>query len=85
MAKSPGKNIESPFTVEMSKAERAKLGQLTAYCMANGVPQVSKGLIVRTLVVNTEEGLDFLGMVRAQAEIEVAERAKKRAERPDKE
>ncbi|MFI5337709.1 MAG: hypothetical protein ACHQ5A_13050 [Opitutales bacterium] len=69
--------IEPPFTVEMDPAEKEKLHSLQIFCQANRVA-ASKGCIVRALLENAQEGLEFLGMVRLQAEREKAAMMEKR-------
>lgn len=77
VAKTGKAKIEPPFTMEMDPAEKEKLANLQVFCAANRVV-ASKGCIMRALLENTEEGLEFLGMVRVQAEREKAAMMEKR-------
>ncbi len=76
-AKTGKTKIEPPFTVEMDPAEKEKLHSLQIFCAANRV-SASKGCILRALLENAQEGLEFLGMVRLQAEKEKAAMMEKR-------
>ena len=70
--------IEPPFTIEMDPAEKDKLHSLQIFCQANRIA-ASKGCIMRTLLDNAQESLEFLGMVRLQAEREKAAMMEKRS------
>ena len=78
VAKTGKPRIEPPFTVEMDPAEKEKLQNLQIFCQANRIA-ASKGCIVRALLDNAQEGLEFLGMVRLQAEREKAAMMEKRS------
>ena len=67
--------------MELDLAEKEKLHNLQVFCAANRVV-ASKGCIMRALLENTQEGLEFLGMVRIQAEREKAAMMEKRGYGP---
>jgi hypothetical protein len=69
--------IEPPFTIEMDQSEKEKLHSLQIFCAANRVV-ASKGCLMRAMLENAQEGLEFLGMVRIQAEKEKAAMMEKR-------
>lgn len=81
VAKTGKTKIEPPFTIEMDPTEKEKLANLQVFCAANRVV-ASKGCIMRALLENTQEGLEFLGMVRIQAEREKAAMMEKRGYGP---
>lgn len=62
----------------MKEPLKAKMDTLQAFCRAND-QKVSDGLIMRALVMQTEVGPEFLGLIKRQKDAEKEERRRLRS------
>lgn len=65
------------FSFQVDESVSDKAGELVGYCQTNGL-RVSDGLVMRALLMSTTPGPDFMGLVRARAELEKEARREKR-------